>query len=391
MQYYKTADGRFEPMKRTCVDTGMGVERTITILQGRQSIYDTELFQPIIRNIEKLSNTSYGHGSSGQDRSIHIISDHIRTACFILGDEQAVTPSNLGQGYILRRLIRRAIRHGLKLGLKEGFISDLSTVFIDSSADVYSELAGSREFIRKELRLEEERFTRTLLRGEQEFEKLLPNLLKGNRRIIPGRLAFKLYDTYGFPLELTEELAADHGFTVDKEGFEKAYRRHQEQSKMDEKAFFKGGLADHSESSTALHTATHLLHEALRLVLGEHVAQKGSNITAERLRFDFSHPEKMTPQQLKRVEDIVNEQIQKDLSVSYTSMNIEDARDMGARALFGEKYDKIVKVYSIGDFSTEVCAGPHTEHTGALGTFKIVKEQSSSQGVRRVKAILEKE
>lgn len=324
------------------------------------------------------------------DRSFRIISDHVRTACFILGDQQAVKPSNLGQGYILRRLIRRTIRHGLKLGLEEGFLPELSVVLIEIYADTYPELEEKRLFIQEELKLEELRFTQTLRKGEQEFEKMLPNLLKNPEKIIPGRLAFRLYDTYGFPLELSEEVARDHGFTVDREGFQAAYRKHQERSKMDDGGTFKGGLADHSGATTALHTATHLLHEALRRVLGSHVAQKGSNITPGRLRFDFSHPEKMTAEELQQVESIVNEQITNDLPVSHSSMDLEEAEKMGARALFGEKYDKTVKVYSIGDFSLEVCGGPHVEHTGALGKFKIIKEQSSSQGVRRVKAVLEK-
>ena len=388
MQYRKTADGSFEPLVPTCVDTGMGLERTITILQGKQSVYETELFQPIIKKIEELSGIVYENSDCENDRSIRIIADHIRTACFILGDEQTVSPSNLGQGYILRRLIRRAIRHGLKLGLQNAFLAELSIVTITTYADIYAELAEQGESIQRELRLEEEKFTQTLQKGEQEFAKMLPNLLRSSKKLIAGRLAFKLYDTYGFPLELSEELAAEHGLTVDKEGFEAAYRKHQERSKADEKATFKGGLADHSQASTALHTATHLLHEALRMTLGDHVAQKGSNITAERLRFDFSHPEKITPEQLKEVEQIVNVQIQHNLPITCASMGIEEARATGARALFGEKYDKVVKVYSIGDFSREVCGGPHVDRTGVLGVFKITKEQSSSQGVRRVKAVL---
>jgi alanyl-tRNA synthetase len=238
--------------------------------------------------------------------------------------------------------------------------------------------------------MEEEKFLKTLQHGQHEFEKMLPNLLKGAKRIIPGRLAFKLYDTHGFPVELTQELASEHDLAVDMEGFQEAFRKHQEKSKMDSNATFKGGLADHGEATTALHTATHLLHQALRMVLGDHVGQKGSNITAERLRFDFSHPEKMTPEQIQKVEDIVNQAIKADHHVSYTTMTLAEARDSGAIALFGDKYEEVVKVYSIGDFSKEVCGGPHVEHTAQLGTFKIKKEQSSSQGVRRIKAVLER-
>ncbi|MGI9255385.1 MAG: alanine--tRNA ligase, partial [Salinispira sp.] len=388
MQYRRTDDERILNLERVCVDTGMGVERTITILQGKKSVYETELFSPIIDKIQELSTIQYGGSENNTDRSFRIISDHLRTSCFILGDQQAVRPSNIGQGYILRRLIRRSIRHGLKLGLPEGFLSELSKTVIEIYSDVYPELQTGKNFIQKELTREEERFTKTLRHGEQEFEKMLPNLLKSSNRIIPGRIVFKLYDTYGFPLELSEELAGEHGLSIDKEGFERAFRRHQELSKTDAKATFKGGLADHGEKTTALHTATHLLHEALRRILGDHVAQKGSNITPDRLRFDFSHSAKLSPEELRDVEELVNEQIKNSLPVKYDSMALDDARKIGARALFGEKYDNTVKVYSIGDFSKEVCGGPHAENTAQLGQFKITKEQSSSQGVRRIKAIL---
>lgn len=388
MQYRKNEDESFENMDRKCVDTGMGVERTVAILQGKKSVYETELFQPIISAIEELSGRSYTSSENDDDRSIRVISDHVRTATFILGDDAAVSPSNLGQGYILRRLIRRAIRHGMKLGLEKAFMAELSSVVIDVYMDFYPELADRREKIQRELIMEEEKFLQTLRKGEHEFEKMLPNLLKGSKRTIPGRLAFKLYDTFGFPLELTQELAGEHGFDVDVNGFDEAFKKHQEKSKMDTNASFKGGLADHGEATTALHTATHLLHEALRQVLGEHVAQKGSNITTERLRFDFSHPEKMTSEEIAKVEEIVNRQIERDLPISYTSMTLEEARNSGAIALFGDKYDEVVKVYSIGDYSKEVCGGPHVENTGSLGRFKIKKEQSSSQGVRRIKAVL---
>jgi alanyl-tRNA synthetase len=390
MQYRKTADGKFEPMERKCVDTGMGVERTITVLQGKKSVYETELFTPIIAKIEELSGKSYGGTESDDDRSVRIISDHVRTASFILGDDAAVSPSNVGAGYILRRLIRRALLHGRKLGMDKAFMAELSSVVIDIYREFYPELEDRRESIQKELVMEEEKFLKTLQHGQHEFEKMLPNLLKGAKRIIPGRLAFKLYDTHGFPVELTQELASEHDLAVDMEGFQEAFRKHQEKSKMDSNATFKGGLADHGEATTALHTATHLLHQALRMVLGDHVGQKGSNITAERLRFDFSHPEKMTPEQIQNVEDIVNQAIKADHHVSYTTMTLAEARDSGAIALFGDKYEEVVKVYSIGDFSKEVCGGPHVEHTAQLGTFKIKKEQSSSQGVRRIKAVLER-
>jgi len=388
MQYNKQPDGTFARLERRCVDTGMGVERTSTILQGRKSVYETELFLPIIAEIERVGGVSYG-STDAIDASIRIIADHARTATHIIGDEAGVAPSNVGAGYILRRLIRRAVRHGRKLGLTQPFLTSIAKVVIDMYSDSYPTLGAKREEVYSELTGEEERFLDTLKKGEHEFEKLLPNLEKNPARVIPGRVAFRLYDTYGFPIEITEELAAENNMSVDREGFEEAFRKHQEKSKTESAGAFKGGLADHTEMTTRLHTATHLLHQALRSVLGEHVAQKGSNITQERLRFDFSHPEKMSSEEIREVEDIVNRQIERDLPVSTTEMTLEQARENGAIALFGDKYDEVVKVYSIGDFSREVCGGPHVEHTALLGRFRIVKEQSSSQGVRRVKAVLE--
>jgi len=387
MQYRKTEKGEFLPMDRKCVDTGMGIERTIAVLQGKQSVYETEIFTDIIAGIEKLSGKIYGENEEF-DISIRIVADHLRTSVFILGDEQGVSPSNLGQGYILRRLIRRAVRHGKKLGINQFFLGSLSDFVIDQYSEPYPELAGKQDAVRAELSAEEQKFLKTLQKGEVEFEKMLPNLLKGKNRIIPGRLAFKLYDTYGFPLELTEELASEHDFAVDREGFEKAFQKHQEASRAGAEKTFKGGLADNSEMTTALHTATHLLHKALRDILGEHVGQKGSNITPDRLRFDFTHPDKMSPEELKKVEELVNSQIQRNLTISMQMMTLEEAKAAGAIAFFESKYDEQVKVYSIGDFSKEVCGGPHVENTQNMGVFKIKKEQSSSAGVRRIKAVL---
>ncbi len=389
MGYRKTLEGDYVPLARKCVDTGMGIERTIAVLQGKKSVYETEVFAPIIAGIGKLSGVTYGE-NEGQDVSVRIVADHVRTSVFILGDQRGVKPSNVGQGYILRRLIRRAVRHGRKLGIDGKFLSALATVVVDMYGDAYPELLDNREFVLTELGLEEEKFSTTLQKGEHEFEKMLPNLLKGNGRIINGRIAFKLYDTYGFPIELTEELAAEHGFTVDTEGFDAAFQKHQEVSRAGAEQQFKGGLADHSELTTALHTATHLLHQALRTVLGTHVGQKGSNITPERLRFDFTHDAPMTAEQLREVEDIVNSVIARDLPVSFETMTIEEAKAQGAIAFFESKYGEQVKVYSVGDFSKEVCGGPHVTSTGAMGHFKIQKEQSSSAGVRRIKAVLEK-
>ncbi|SIQ89846.1 alanyl-tRNA synthetase [Alkalispirochaeta americana] len=388
MQYNKQADGSFLPLERTCVDTGMGVERTIAILQGKRSVYDTEVFQPLLACLEGLTGHSYG-AAEETDRSLRIIADHARTATFMMGDENPTVPSNLAQGYVLRRLIRRAMRHGRKLGLEGPFLADPVRKVIETYAGFYPLLEQNGETILQELRAEEDRFLKTLQNGEREFEKMIPNLMKGKKREIPGRLAFKLYDTYGFPLEITQELAAEHGFTVDCEGFEEAFVKHREKSKLDGNQTFKGGLADQSEYTTALHTATHLMHQALRDVLGDHVSQKGSNITPDRLRFDFAHPEKMTSDQIKAVEAIVNEKIAADLPVEVQTMTLQEARDAGALAFFGDRYDEKVKVYSIGDYSREVCGGPHVERTGNMGCFRIRKEQSSSQGVRRIKAVLE--
>jgi len=388
MQYNKQEDGSYKAMDRKCVDTGMGIERTSAILQGKQSVYETETFIPLIKVVETLSGHSYGSDEE-KDISVRIITDHVKTSTMILGDERGVVPSNLGQGYILRRLIRRALRHGRKLGIEGQFLGRISKIVIDLYKDIYTTLDAKCDFIIKELEDEEERFLRTLQKGEHEFEKLLPNLMKSAKRVIPGRLAFKLYDTYGFPIEITEELAAEHDFEVDREGFEKAFKKHQELSKQGAEKSFKGGLADQSELTTALHTATHLLHTALRTVLGEHVRQKGSNITTDRLRFDFSHPDKMTEEEVREVESIVNEQIQKKLPISMEIMALDKAQADGAIAFFGDKYEQQVKVYSIGDFSKEVCGGPHVENTETLGKFRIVKEQSSSAGVRRIRAVLE--
>ncbi|MDR0512967.1 MAG: alanine--tRNA ligase, partial [Treponema sp.] len=399
MQYNKTADGNYVPLSRKCVDTGMGIERTVTILNGKDSVYDTEIFAPIIAAVEAVTGSKYG-ATEETDKSIRIICDHVRASTFILGDPKGVSPSNVGAGYVLRRLIRRAVRHGRKLaganaasGNSSSLLSPIAEVIIEQLKGPYPELLENRAFIISELEKEEKKFLETLQKGEHEFEKLLPNLLKDPRKIMSGRLAFKLYDTYGFPIELTEELAAESGMTVNRAEFDEAFKKHQELSRAGSEQIFKGGLQDNSEIVTKYHTATHLLHKALKIVLGEHAAQKGSNITAERLRFDFSHGAPMTQEEIKKVQDIVNEQIGKDLPVSVEVMDIENAKAAGAVAIFGEKYEEQVKVYSIGQpdayFCRELCGGPHVEHSGVLGKFVIQKEQSSSAGVRRIRAVLQ--
>ncbi|MDR1839840.1 MAG: alanine--tRNA ligase [Treponema sp.] len=396
MQYNKNAAGEYVPLERKCVDTGMGIERTVTVLTGKNSVYDTEIFTPIIKAIEEACGCKYGGGSenSEKDRSIRIIADHVRSATFILGDPKAVTPSNLGAGYVLRRLIRRAVRHGRKLTGEGIDISKIAAVVVERFKGPYPELEENRAFLLGELDKEQAKFLETLQKGEHEFEKLLPNLLKDPKKVMSGRLAFKLYDTYGFPIEITEELAGEHGMKVNREEFDEAFKKHQELSRSQSGQAFKGGLGDQGEMAVKYHTATHLLHKALRMTLGDHVAQKGSNITAERLRFDFTHDAPMTADEIKKIEEIVNEQIKKDLSVFMETKGLTEAKASGAIALFGEKYESQVKVYTVGNsttdfFSKEVCGGPHVERTGVLGKFKIQKEQSSSAGVRRIRAVLE--
>lgn len=389
MQYNKTADGKFEKLSRPCIDTGMGIERTVAILSGKKSVYEIDTFTTIIKKINELSGKTYGEDEK-TDISIRIIADHVRTSVFILGDQNGIAPSNIGQGYILRRLIRRAVRHAKKIGIENVcFLNEIANVVIELYKEPYPELEQNKDFVFKNLEEEGNKFLETLVKGEKEFEKLLPNLLKGNSKTIPGRIAFKLYDTYGFPLELTVELARENGLTVDENGFNEAFKKHQETSRTATAGVFKGGLMDHSEKTTALHTATHLLHASLAKVLKTSVKQLGSNITAERLRFDFNHDAPLTPDELKQVEDMVNEQIKRDLPVTIDVMTLEKAKQSGAIADFEAKYGEEVKVYTIGDFSKEVCGGPHVTHLGDMGHFKIVKEQSSSRGVRRIKAILE--
>lgn len=391
MQYNKSAEGKYVPLEHPCVDTGMGIERTVAMLQGKESVYETEAFTPIFVSLKAISGKTYGAAGNDPelDRSFRIVADHVRTATFILGDPKAVLPSNIGAGYVLRRIIRRAVRHGRKLGIEGPFLSKPAEEVIRNYSSPYPELVENAARIVDELRREEDKFLETLLKGEHEFAKILPNLLKNPQKIMSGRMAFKLYDTYGFPIELTEELAAENGLKVDRPEFDEAYKKHQELSRAGSEQIFKGGLADHSEISTKYHTATHLLHKALRIVLGDHVAQKGSNITTERVRFDFSHPAPMTKEEIARVEEIVNEQIRRDLPVSMEMMSLDEAKASGAIALFGEKYEAKVKVYTMGDFSKEVCGGPHVERTGLLGKFRIQKEQSSSAGVRRIYGVLE--
>ena len=393
MQYNRKEDKSLEKLPKQNVDTGMGLERTNCILQGKTSVYLTEVFQPIIEKIEALSSYKYGSDEE-KDKSVRIIADHIRAATFILGDQRGVTPSNLGAGYVLRRLIRRAVRHGRKLGIENAFLSRIAGTVIENFKNAYPELEQNAEKITTELTKEEEKFGEALRKGEAEFQKLLPNLMKNPKKEISGKVAFRLYDTFGFPVELTQELGAEHGFTVDLEGFKEAEKKHQEASKSLDAGAAKGGLAEQSEVTTKYHTATHLLQQALVDVLGDEVAQKGSNINNERMRFDFTFSRPMTKEEIQKVEDIVNAKIKEDLPVSMEVMTLEEAKSSGARALFTNKYGESVKVYTIGRdpkndwYSKEVCGGPHVQHTAQIGDFKIQKEQSSSAGVRRIRAVI---
>ena len=387
MQYRKTDSGRFEPLSQRNVDTGMGVERTVAMLQGKASVFETELFAPIIAAITEGSGCDM-LADAGTGHAFRVIGDHLRSAVFILGDERGVLPGNLGQGYVLRRLIRRSVRFARNIGMQEGFSGPIAERIIDSYKHAYPELETQRERVLSELLAEEARFEKTLNRGTVELNKVLEQMTVHNQSVVSGRVAFRLFDTYGFPLEFTEEICSEQGLTVDRKGFEKAFKKHREVSKQGSESF-KGGLGDHSEATTGLHTATHLLHKSLQLVLGDHVQQKGSNITPKRLRFDFSHPAKMTDEEKQQVEDMVNEVIQKDLPIAMEFMTLGEARDSGATALFSGKYGEQVKVYTVGDFSKEVCGGPHVQRTGELGHFRIKKEGSSSAGVRRIRAVLE--
>ena len=393
MQFNRKDEKTLVPLPKQNVDTGMGLERTNCILQGKTSVYLTEVFEPIIKKIEELSSYKYGSDEE-KDKSVRIIADHSRAATFILGDQRGVTPSNLGAGYVLRRLIRRAVRHGMKLGIEKAFLAQIAEAVVNNFKNAYPELEQNKEKIAKELSAEEDKFRETLKKGEAEFQKLLPNLMKNPKKEISGKVAFRLYDTFGYPLELTQELGAEHGFTVDIEGFKEAEKKHQEASKTLDAGKAKGGLAEQSEITTKYHTATHLLQQALTEVLGDQVAQKGSNINNERMRFDFTFERPMTPEEIKKVEDIVNQKIKEDLPVTMEILPLEKAKEEGARALFTNKYGEDVKVYTIGRdpktdwFSKEVCGGPHVQHTAQIGDFKITKEQSSSAGVRRIRAVI---
>ena len=445
MQYNKTADGTFEPLSQKNVDTGMGLERTICVLNGKKSVYETDAFTDILAKIAELSGKEYGSDEE-TTKAFRIIADHMRTSTIIMGDDRGVSPSNVDQGYVLRRLIRRAVRYGMGIGMPDGFTGEIAKVIINQYKDVYPELQRNEAFVLEQLALEETRFAKTLRQGEKEFDKIYNNVMNTrntleailaadnkvalaqeyaqvkklrpspdmmpiieaakagdeaalveavNARIatlsvMDGRSAFKLYDTYGFPIEMTIELATEKGLTVDQNDFAERFKQHQATSQAGAEQRFKGGLADHSDQTARLHTATHLMHTALRKVLGPEVAQKGSNITAERLRFDFSFGRKMTDEEKKEVERLVNEAIQAAAPITCEEMTVAEAKEQGAIGLFESKYGERVKVYTMGEFSKEICGGPHASNTGDLVSFKIKKEEASSAGVRRIKAVIGK-
>lgn len=385
MQFNRQADGTYLPLAQKNVDTGMGLERTVCVLNGLKSVYDIDLFAGALAKIQELSGKTYDETTK---KAMRVIADHVRTATFLLGDPVGVVPSNVDQGYVLRRLIRRAVRMANSLGMPKGSIAEIAKVYIEVYKDVYTELTENATKIIDELNKEEEKFSKTLVAGEKEFFKVISHI-PGN--VVPGGTAFKLYDTFGFPVEMTVELAAEQGYTVDLDGFKKKFAEHQAKSQAGSEQRFKGGMAEGGGiETTHLHTATHLLQAALRRVLGDEVKQKGSNITPERLRFDFSFGRPMTKEEIAEVERLVNEAIQAKLPITCVELPIEEARKTGAIGLFGDRYGEVVKVYSMGDFSKEICGGPHAENTGDLGTFVITKEQSSSSGVRRIKAELRK-
>lgn len=385
MQYNHNTDGTFEPLKNKNVDTGMGVERVVAVLEGQTDNYKSSIWTDLIKKLEEVSGKSYD--DEKYTRSMRIIADHIRAIVILSGDDAGIKPSNTDQGYILRRLIRRMIRYAkdLEIDINSNWEQELAKVVIENYKSYYKELDRNQNAILEVVSNEKIKFNRTLEKGLREFEKLTTDI---EGKEISKDIAFKLYDTYGFPIELTEELAKEQGLTVDIEGFNKKFEEHQEKSRAGSSQKFKGGLASTGEMEIKYHTATHLLNAALKKVLGDHVHQKGSNITVERMRFDFSHDAKMTDEEKQKVEDLVNEYIKMAIPVEKIEMPKEKAVEIGAECQFIERYPDIVTVYKIGEVSMEICGGPHVNNTSELGKFKIKKEESSSSGVRRIKAVL---
>ena len=380
MEYNKTPDGAYELLEQKNVDTGMGVERTVAVLQGKDNVYETMIFAPLVNRIKEISGIEAI--SENQVRSVRIICDHSRVATFLLAE--GVVPLNVEQGYVLRRVIRGAIRHGKLLGIEEEFLSELSRVVIETYVEDYPHLKSNEDFIVTELKKEHKTFNNTLARGLNRF-----NRIARSKKKIDGKDAFLLYQSFGFPIEITKELGKENGIFVDVDGFHEEFEKHQKVSRAGADKRFGSGLADKSEATVRLHTATHLLNEALRRVLGKDIVQKGSNITKKRLRFDFNFDRKLTDEEIRDVEEIVNEKINEALPVKRIETTLNEAIRMGSQAVFEQKYEEKVSVYSIGDFSMELCSGPHVKNTGELGRFKIIKEEGISAGVRRIRAVLE--
>ncbi len=377
MEFYKDKNG-YTKLKQQNVDTGLGLERMTMLLQGKETPFEIEIFAPVMKELEKLQKVD-------NIQSRRIVTEHLRSSMMIIND--GGRPSNVDRGYILRRLLRRMTRHMNKLEIDLSQLGNIIDISIDSLKELYPELEKNKEIIKQVIIEEKDKFVKTLKNGEKEFEKVAAKV-KSSGRIIDAQCVFNLYETYGFPPEMTEELARENGLKVDMENYQKLFEEHQAKSRMGSEAKFKGGLASTGEMETKYHTATHLLNAALKVVLGDHVHQKGSNITEERLRFDFSHPAKMTDEEKQKVENLVNEYIRQDIKVEKLEMKKDEALELGAEAMFLDKYGEEVTIYKIGDVSLEFCGGPHVEHTGVLGTFKIKKEEASSAGVRRIKAIL---
>ena len=380
MEYNRTPDGEYELLEQKNVDTGMGVERTVAVLQGKDNVYEIENFVPLVNGIKELAGIE--GISENQVRSVRIICDHSRAATFLLAE--GIVPLNVEQGYVLRRVIRGAIRHGRLLGIEDEFLSELSRITIETYVEDYPHLKSNEDFIVTELEKEYKKFNNTLARGLNRF-----NRIARNKKKIDGKDAFLLYQSFGFPIEITKELGKENSIFVDVDGFYEEFEKHQKVSRAGADKRFGSGLADTSEATVRLHTATHLLNEALRRVLGKDIAQKGSNITHKRLRFDFNFDRKLTDQEIKDVEEIVNGKINEALPVKRIETTLDEAIRMGSQAVFEGKYEEKVSVYSIGDFSMELCSGPHVKNTGQLGRFKIIKEEGISAGVRRIRAVLE--
>ena len=380
MEFYKDENGKYTKLKQKNVDTGLGIERMTMILEGKETPFETELFSHIMDKLVELQKVD-------NIASRRIVAEHLRSSMMIIAD--GGRPSNIDRGYILRRLIRRMIRHMNKLQISLDELSTLIDLNVENLKEMYPELEDKKEIIKNVIIEEKDKFVKTLTKGEKEFEKEIEEIKKQGKETVDGKIVFKLYDTYGFPPEVTEELAKENGMKIDKEEFSKLFKEHQEKSRAGSEQKFKGGLAATGEMETKYHTATHLLNAALKQILGPHVHQKGSNITADRMRFDFSHPSKMTDEEKQKTEDLVNQWIKEAIPVEHMEMKKDEAIKMGAEAMFIEKYGDIVSVYKIGDVSLELCGGPHVHNTSELGHFKIKKEESSSSGVRRIKAILE--